>query len=125
MYKRGGGNFKATQKSTRHNVLFSYKIKKNFADILLLLVYLLYTSEAVKQPSIYYISVTAQPICSVRSWPYRSSSSTIRFGFKKVTRKTADRNRKSQNNCSLLYSANSPPTKVKFIDNAQGFGSNL
>jgi len=60
----------------------------------------------------------AQHIRPVRPRPYLFSDSVTRFSFKKRAHTTADRNRKPQNNCFLLYSTNSPPTEVKSIDNA-------
>ena len=41
----------------------------------------------------------AQSIPQVQPWPYRFSYSTVGFSFKKLGRKTADRDRKPQKNC--------------------------
>jgi len=59
----------------------------------------------------------AQPIRPVRPWPNLFSDS-IRFSTKKRGHTAADRNWKDQNNCSLLYFTNSPPTAVVSIVHA-------
>jgi len=60
----------------------------------------------------------AQAIRPVQPWTNLFSDSTIRFRFKKRAHTAADRNWKAQNNCSLLYSTNSPPTAVVSIVHA-------
>ena len=57
----------------------------------------------------------AQTIRQVRPWPYLFSDSTIRFSFKEPVHTAADRSWKAQNNCSLLYTTNSPPTALVTI----------
>jgi len=64
----------------------------------------------------------AQSIRPIRPWPYRFSFSTIGFTFKKLGRKTADRNRKPQKT-ALLYSANSLRTEI--IVHALGCSGNF
>jgi len=58
-----------------------------------------------------------QPIRPVRSWPNLFSDS-IRFCCKKRANTSADRKCKAENNCSLPYSTNSPPTAVVSIVHA-------
>jgi len=58
------------------------------------------------------------PIRQVRPWPYLFSDSTIRFSFKERVHTAAGRSWKAQNNLSLLYTTNSPPTALVTIVHA-------